>query len=148
MVKKIVLGTALIGLVGILIIGAANRTMSKTNQASESHEDQGHRQGRGQTDETANAGETWMTWQGTVVVVDEETVTVTLATGEEVLIEGRSRSFAQERSFSFQNGDQLELTGFYDADVLEVAQIHNLTTDQNISLRGETGRPLWAGRGS
>jgi hypothetical protein len=172
MVKKFILGIALFGLVGILVGGAVLRTMDKTSQSSESHGSQGRgrsaqdanlnqdvRQGGGQRSgpdkdlsrETTGAGEAsveaWVTHEGAIAAVDEEMATIMLTDGEEIIIEGRSWSFAQEQGFAVHSGDQLELVGFYENNTFEVGQIDNLTTGQRVALRDETGRPLWAGRG-
>jgi CHASE3 domain sensor protein len=42
MVKKVILGIGLFGLVGILVGGAVLRTLDKTRQSSESHGSQAH----------------------------------------------------------------------------------------------------------
>jgi hypothetical protein len=44
-------------------------------------------------------------------------------------------------------GDQVLVSGFYEDDTFEVASIENLTAGQMVTLRDDTGRPLWAGRG-
>lgn len=175
MVKKFILGIALLGLVGILVGGAVIRTLDKTSQSSEAHSSQGRgrssqdvqvdediRQTGGQRNgqnqaQTSVSGETtasqevsidtWITQQGTVTHIDEEMVTLVLADGEELIIEGRAWSFAQEQGFAIQRGDRLELAGFFEEDTFEVGQINNLTTDESVVLREETGRPLWSGRG-
>ena len=46
-----------------------------------------------------------------------------------------------------QAGDSVSLTGFYEDGDFEVGQIDDQTTGQTVSLRDESGRPLWAGRG-
>ncbi|MBN1966233.1 MAG: hypothetical protein JW910_16415 [Anaerolineae bacterium] len=45
MLKKIVLGVVVVGLTGVLVAGAAWRTIEKTSQTSESHSEQGHARG-------------------------------------------------------------------------------------------------------
>lgn len=49
MLKKIVLGTLLVGLIGILVVGAVIRTMDKTGQVAEA-QGLGHGQGQGNQD--------------------------------------------------------------------------------------------------
>jgi len=46
-----------------------------------------------------------------------------------------------------QAGDQVTLTGFYEGDTFEAAQISNATSGEAVSIRDDAGRPLWAGGG-
>jgi hypothetical protein len=177
MTKKILFGTVLFGSVGILIVGAVLRTIDKTDQMSASHNGQGRnrttqetvvtqddRQGgnqrgaRGSSQEPAGApgeasggGEVtiqaWVMREGTVEAVDEELLTIALADGETMVIEGRAWSFAQEQAFLVNSGDQLSLEGFWEDGDFVVGHIKNITTGHTVLLREETGRPLWAGGG-
>jgi hypothetical protein len=88
----------------------------------------------------------WVTVEGTVLHVDADMMVVQTPHGEEVVVEGRSWRFAQELSFSAEIGDQVTLRGFYEDGDFEVGHIA-VTDGQSVSLREETGRPLWAGRG-
>jgi len=199
MVKKIVLGVLLAGLVGILVTGAIIRTADKTALAAEAEGqgEQGQGHGHGPTTEGAshdcdgettsldseggrpawagqgqqaaeeqasaskgrghasapagNAGtgqanvEAWIILTGSVQSVDSSALTVQTTDGQEIAVEGRAWSFAQESGFEAQSGDQVELTGFYEDTNFEVGHIHNLSSGQTVTLRQESGRPLWAG---
>lgn len=171
MVKKIILGVALFGLIGILVGGAVLRTLDKTAPSSAAHNSQGRErtsqdyvvsqnggQRNGQSQEHANgSGETagegearvdmWVPREGAVTSVSEDMATVMLADGEELIIEGRAWSFAQEQGWTVGVGDQLKLSGFFEGETFETGQIDNLSTGQSVTLREESGRPLWAGRG-
>jgi hypothetical protein len=94
----------------------------------------------------ADVGE-WVTVEGNVLHVDADTMVVQTVGGEEILVDGRSWRFAQELSFSAQVGDQVTLRGFYEDGDFEVGHIADATNGQSVSLREESGRPRWAGRG-
>ena len=87
----------------------------------------------------------WQALLGEVTIASADLIVVTTESGEEVEIAGRPWRFAQEAGFSVQTGNQVELSGFYEDDIYEVAAINNLTSDANVQLRDETGRPLWVG---
>jgi hypothetical protein len=53
----------------------------------------------------------------------------------------------ESEGIALREGDQVEVVGFYEGDVFEATRIDNLTTGLGATLRDETGRPLWAGRG-
>jgi hypothetical protein len=89
----------------------------------------------------------WLQIQGTVVSMDGRTLVVQTADGAQVVMENRPWVFAQEQGFQVQVGDQVTLTGFYENEEFEVGQLVNASTGQTVSIREESGRPLWAGRG-
>ena len=39
------------------------------------------------------------------------------------------------------------LYGFYEGDDFEIGAIEDVTSGERVTLRDDTGRPLWAGRG-
>ncbi len=88
----------------------------------------------------------WIPVRGTVVSVDDSVMVVQTGEGE-ITIENRPWWFAQEQGFAAQVGDEVTMIGFYEEGEFEVGQIDNLSTVQTVSIREETGRPLWAGRG-
>jgi hypothetical protein len=171
MFKKIIAGTLILGLVGILVIGAINRTNSKTGNAEgrgqgrgRSNEattymtsggrgqggysqdnPSGHGQGRGNTSQAQVVQE--LTLQGTVVSVDNTTLLVRTSNGEQVTVENRPWQYALGANFSAQAGDQVTLTGYYQSGVFEVSQMNNLTNGKSVILRDATGQPGWSGRG-
>jgi hypothetical protein len=172
MLKKIVLGTLFIGLIGVLVAGAVIRTMDRTERVAEAqgyghgHDEVGEceegesGQGRGgyggQGREDTPGGqmgtgqanvEGWLTLQGAIVSVDPDTLVVQTDSGQQVAVENRAWWFAQEQGFSAQVGDQVTLIGFYEGDHFEVGRIDNATNGQTVRLRDENGRPLWARRG-
>lgn len=241
MVKKIVLGVALAGLVGVLVFGAVNRTDAKIDTgtakgrsaqgydqpAGDGPNDQqgGPRHGRadgraqegpydpdsgpgygqdgnqgpaqegcdddcdcdgpdhdqqgGRRSDTARAGlgkgqggsqgggagrgtaeegkiggtgqaqvDEWVTLEGVVTGLDADAMVVSAANGEIMEVSNRAWWFAQEQGFAANVGDDVSLLGFYDGDKLEVGRITDSSSGQTVSLRDESGRPLWAGRGN
>ena len=93
---------------------------------------------------TGDSEHEWIILTGTVASVTNKTLTVTLDDRQTLLIERRPWRFAQENSFTTAPGNQLEIIGFTENDLFQVAQIHDLTTDLLVRLRDETGHPLWA----
>jgi hypothetical protein len=89
----------------------------------------------------------WLTLTGVVEQIDESALIIGLAPDESITVEGRPWRFAREQGFAAAVGDKVILTGFYDGDVFEVGQLTNVTKDQVLTIREETGRPLWAGGG-
>lgn len=173
MLKKIVLAVVLIGLVGLLVLGAVNRTLAKAatdegygngqgtgigngggqgngggrGQGNGGSQDTGSNQAYGDGTGTGQAQvDEWLTLTGAVTAVDADLLAVDTAGGE-VLVENRGWWYAQEQGFAARVGDQVTLTGFYENDAFEVGQIDNLTTGQSVTLRDQDGRPMWAGRG-
>jgi hypothetical protein len=174
MFRKIVLGTLFITLIGVLVAGAVIRTMDRTERMAEA-QGYGHGQNNGEVGEYKAGGsgegrggyggqgredtpgnqtgtgqadvEGWLTFQGTIVSVDPNTLVVQTDSGQQVALENRAWWFAQEQGFSAQMGDQVTLIGFYEGDHFEVGRIDNTTNGQTVRVRDENGRPLWAGRG-
>jgi hypothetical protein len=137
MVKKIVLGALLVGLIGVLVIGAVIRTRDKTS---------GNGGGQGAGGGRVSAAD-WVTVDAAVEVLDDSGLRLS-ADGETVTIQGRAWSYAQDAGLAVSTGDRLRLTGFYDeSGLFEPGQIENLTTGQMVVLRDDGGRPLWAGGG-
>jgi hypothetical protein len=164
MFKKIIVGALILGLVGILVVGAINRTNAKTGNT------EAHGQGRGRNNEaiayTTRGGQgqggysqdtlrgrgqgrgdadqlgvgqaqvvEGLALQGTVVSVDNTALLVQTSSGEQVTVENRPWQYALGANFSAQIGDQVTLTGFYQSGVFEVSQINNLTNGKSVVLR-------------
>jgi hypothetical protein len=157
MLKKVIVGTLFIGLTAMLIIGASYRTMEKSQDTASAAG-----QGRGRSDASVVAGPVdqhqgqgqgqtqvaeWLTLTGSVAQIDESALIISHASGEAITVEGRPWRFALEQGFTAAVGDTLSVTGFYEGDVFEVAQLANASRDQAVTIRQENGRPLWAGGG-
>jgi hypothetical protein len=86
----------------------------------------------------------WQSLSGTVVSVDEAQMTVRTDNGE-IVVSDRPWDFALGQGFTAQVGDGVTLHGFYENDTFEVGRLAN--GSQDIAIREQSGRPLWAGRG-
>ncbi len=84
----------------------------------------------------------WVTVSGVVLSIDDGQMTVETESGA-VVIADRPWSYALEAGFTAQVGDQVTIQGFYEGETFEVGQLTN--GDLVVSIREETGRPLWAG---
>lgn len=207
MIKKIVLGVLLLGLIAALVAGAVNRTIAKSDEGStaerhgagwtqaeheglylaentqgrggqgggyqnqqsldpaqgsgwrgggrngtaeqaranstaQGNQTYGNRQGAGPIAETESHD--WTTLTGTVTSVDDTQMTVQTDSGE-IEVADRPWSFALSAGFTAQVGDQVTLEGFYQDGIFETGRL--LNGDLAVSIREESGRPLWAGRG-
>jgi hypothetical protein len=177
MTKKIVWGIVLFGLIGVLVAGAVVRTVAKAGGETEAtggrHGSGGNQEiagtwgadaaeapRQGQAGGQARGGgsgdgtgigqaqvDEWLTLEGIVVSADATALVVQTTAGEQVVVENRPWSFAQEQGFTAQPGDQVMLAAFDDEGAIEVGQILDITAGQSVRLRDDSGRPMWAGRG-
>ena len=88
-----------------------------------------------------------VTVRGTVLSVDDHSLVVRTANGQEIVVEGRPWRFAQEQGFAIQAGDRLTLVGFPEGESFEASEITDISLGKTVLIREEGGRPLWAGRG-
>ncbi|MBL7062634.1 MAG: hypothetical protein ISS49_00315 [Anaerolineae bacterium] len=87
----------------------------------------------------------WETVTGEVTVVDNE---ITLQTAEGDVLVGLGQAwYREDTGFALQVGDEVSVTGFHEDGEFKAGSVENLTTGETLVLRGETGRPMWAGRG-
>jgi hypothetical protein len=54
----------------------------------------------------------------------------------------------ESEGITLQDGDQVEVSGFYEGVTFEVVEIKNTDSQEIVTLRDATDRPLWAGRGN
>jgi hypothetical protein len=172
MIKKFVLGTLLIGLIGILVVGAAIRTADKTGHAAEAYaagEGQGYGGGQGRGQQTtgqavtgqgrnqgagalalegATAAEAWTTYEGTIVQAPEAGVDMIIATeeGQEILI-GTGPGYLDEMGLTLQAGEQVQVQGYWEDDEFKAGQVTRLRDGATVALRDTYGRPAWSGAG-
>ena len=83
--------------------------------------------------------------QGSINSVNLEDAVIINVEAGQIVMEGRSLSFAVLQGFYAEPGDEVRLMGFYEDTDFEIVEILNKTSGQVISLREPTGRPLWAG---
>ncbi len=89
--------------------------------------------------------ETWLVLTGTVTAFEDGVLTVETADG---VLEAHLGPTWYSEGMAVAVGDQVAVTGFFDEDgEFEVAAVENLSTGEDIALREESGRPLWAGKG-
>jgi hypothetical protein len=143
MARKVVWGLVVLALVGILVAGAVVHTAAKTGDGAETL---GRGYGDGSGTGQAQVDE-WLALEGSVVSADADALVVQTDEGEEIVVENRPWSFAQEQGFVAQPGDLVTLTAFYEDGSVEVGEIANASNGQTVRIRDENGRPMWAGRG-
>lgn len=85
--------------------------------------------------------------KGSITSVDLAEEVLIDTDGGQIILEGRSLSFAVSQGFNAQMGDEVLLEGFYEGTDFEIVQITNLTSGLVTTLREPIGRPLWAGGG-
>ena len=90
--------------------------------------------------------ESWTTLNGEVIAWDGHALTVQTDAGPLDVHLG-PEWYWDANGIVLEEGDNLAVTGFYEGDSFEVAEIENDTTEEAVSLRDASGRPLWAGRG-
>jgi hypothetical protein len=90
--------------------------------------------------------ESWETLSGRVLTVEDDELTIQTGEGP-VTVHLGPEWYWEAEGISLTEGDEVEASGFYEDDTFELARIKNNTSGQEMLLRGETGRPLWAGRG-
>ncbi|MBN1429565.1 MAG: hypothetical protein JXB07_14420 [Anaerolineae bacterium] len=174
MVKKIVLGSLLVGFIGVLVYGAILRTDAKTSSGGLDGHGAGDGLGRGRADttemtdaavgrgqgqgqnQTARADHErqagaqservadWQTVEGTIISVGSKAMVVELVDGRQLLVEGQPWLYAQTQVFSPQVGHQLVMEIFEEDDELKPGRIDNLSNGETVTLRLEDGQPMWA----
>jgi hypothetical protein len=87
----------------------------------------------------------WISIFGTVIEVSEDAILVRSDQDDELIIEGMTLRYAQEHGFSTMVGNRVRLTGFYDGNAFEIGEMEDLSAGHVVSVREESGRPLWAG---
>jgi hypothetical protein len=189
MLKKVLVGTLVLGLSGALVVGAINRTNDRLEREVRGEDvqqgrqaeglgqqngsgqgaGQGTSQGTGQGERrqvvetnaplgqgnqgnrqgNRDSGESVASLQesGVVTAVNEDALVVDTTSGETLIIEGRTWMYALDQGFQAEVGDQLTLSGFYEDAEWKANEIENLSNGMRLVIRGDQGRPLWAGQG-
>jgi hypothetical protein len=83
---------------------------------------------------------------GEVIALEGGEVTIQTADGE-LEVHLCPEWYWEAEGIALDPGDEVEATGFYEGDEFETARIENLTTGESVTLRDDSGRPMWAGRG-
>jgi len=130
----------------------AGGQQSTTEQIGSAGQTQGYQGGRGNSaggqQSTGPIAETedheWVTLTGAVVSADDIQMVVQTESGE-IVIADRPWSYALSAGFSAHPGDQVTMEGFYENETFEAGRLTNGA--QVVSIREDSGRPLWAGGG-
>jgi hypothetical protein len=88
----------------------------------------------------------WVSFEAVVFQVEEESLTLQLADGEKVLVEGRAWMYALDSGFTATINDRIAATGFFEDGEFKVGRLENISSGQAILLREASGRPMWSGR--
>jgi hypothetical protein len=177
MTRKIVLGTLLVGLIGVLVAGAIIRTVDKTENIAEARGlgtgrggneavevTQGNReqaragngQGRLQTENDLGRQfpnyeeppDEWTEYEGTVVQTPADGGELVLETADgEQLTVGTGPGYMTDQGFSVAVGERITVRGYWEDGELKASQLTRVRDGETIKLRDELGRPAWAGSG-
>ncbi len=88
----------------------------------------------------------WQTLTGTVTSATDDLVEIKLAAGEVIPFEGQPLRYAIEEGLDLNVGDTVTLSGFEEDGEFKIGQV-TAEDDMTITLRDESGRPGWSGRG-
>ena len=177
MFKRIVLGTLLIGLIGVLVAGAIIRTVDKTENVaearglgrgqgvSEAGEAVTQGQGQGRAEQGAGNGQSTGTadrwypnndesakevdlYEGTVLLTPQMGGDLVITTDEGQEIQvGTGPGYMEEQGFVLQAGELVQVLGYWEDGELKAAQLTRLRDGETITLRDQLGHPAWAGSG-
>ena len=84
-------------------------------------------------------------WSGLVSDVDSEGFRIETEDNGTLEIEGRTLRFITDSGFQLEEGDLVELTGFYEDGEYKVSSIRIPSSELTLLIRDETGRPYWSG---
>lgn len=163
MVKKIVIGTLVVILVGALAVGVYDwiHTAPAKAEAAQavdrgSGQGQGWRGGQGQAGSGAAAqnqtaaepqavpSTEWTSIAGVVQKVDVTGLSLTADAGQLLWVQlGPNRFWSA--GIGFAAGDHVTVTGFTENGQFMAAQIVNDASGQTLALRNDLGQPLWTG---
>ena len=87
----------------------------------------------------------WTSLAGFVTSLDDESLWIDVDQEGDLEITGRAWSFILDAGLIFSIGDELELEGFFEDGEFEVSYLVNLTSQENLQIREDSGRPLWSG---
>jgi hypothetical protein len=153
MLKKLILWSLYAAFLGILLAGAAYRTSVKV---ADGGQEQTRRQASSQQsgndagvipagEQGDRSGQEWRVVEGQVVGVSNRELSIQLSNEQLIELSGRAWRYAQGFGFTAQSGDVLWLEGFSKEGHFEVMRMTNPRNSQIVTLRDETGQPLWNG---
>lgn len=86
-----------------------------------------------------------ITITGTVVQAPQPGIDIILATDDGDLTVGTGPGYLDEQGFLIQQGDTLEIIGFWESELFKPIKITRLADGESVLLRDEWGRPMWSG---
>ena len=89
----------------------------------------------------------WVILRAEVTQLDQRNLVIRVEDGSTITLNPRQWRFAQEHGFRAAIGDQLLVTGFYEAEKLAVVHLRNLNNESVVQIRDEEGHPLWDSAG-
>ena len=169
MLKKVLMGMLAVVVIGAVVVGVADALTGKSvaaqtavaqsaAQTQAAGNGQGYRggqgngaSGQGQTTNPnpgtpqANITQT-VTIAGVVQSFDGVGVSLTTDDGAPLWVQFGQSRYVSAQGVTFNAGDHVTVTGFYENGQFQASTVVNNTTGQMLTLRDATGRPLWARR--
>ncbi len=90
----------------------------------------------------------WVTYQGTLMSYQGSMMSLGTDDGQLIAFQVGRPSFFASQDVTFQVGDEIIVTGFYENDQFVAGDITKVATGERVMLRDPNGRPLWAGPGN
>lgn len=116
------------------------------NGEAEQGSGQGSNQGSGRAAQPVEEHDT-ITIEGVIIQAPLAGVDMIIeANGNENLV-GTGPGYLQEQGFELAVGDEVRVSGFWEADEFKAETITRLSDGAAIALRDEYGRPMWSGAG-
>ncbi len=88
------------------------------------------------------------TLTGVVQNFDGVGISLTTTDGAAVWVQFGQSRYVSAQGVTFNVGDNVTVTGFYENGQFQASTVVNTTTGQTLTLRDASGRPLWAGGGN
>jgi hypothetical protein len=82
---------------------------------------------------------------GTIQAVELTGLSLLTSVGEPLWVQLGPSHFWSTQGVTFSIGDEVTIDGFVENDQVQASSVTNDSTGQQLTLRDETGRPLWAG---
>jgi hypothetical protein len=92
--------------------------------------------------------EEWITVEGTVIAVAQNSLTIQTADGATLTLQLGQAGFTAQQGVAFAAGDLVRVIGYDQNGRFRAGEIDNLTQGGRLMLLDPNGRPLWAGLGS
>lgn len=87
----------------------------------------------------------WETLEGVVTAVNE--LVIALDEGATVQVGLGPEDYREAAGFEIEIGQRLVISGYEEDNEFKAGVVTNLATGQSITLRSESGRPMWSGQG-